>query len=130
MEDSYDNRTKLPTALDEEDPFLSLAEVKLSLRQILTILFSCMIWYGMMELTQFILPLSAVFAAIVWAWMPLGGIFMTFKQKDGRPYEEYLSKKIVFLISERYFILKDPHSKEFEGGVEDADWKEIEEGYF
>jgi hypothetical protein len=52
---------------------------------------------------------------------------MTFIKKDGRPYEEYLTQKILFLISERHFILRDPRAEY--GQIEDADWEEISDPY-
>jgi hypothetical protein len=123
----YDSRTRLPTALDEEDPFLSLAEIKLSLRQMLTIMLGGFSWWIAEMLTSTILPISGLFSGLLWSWLVVAGIYMAIRKKDGRPYEEYLSKKIVFLISDRHFILKDP--KASHGLIEDADWEEIEDPY-
>jgi PrgI family protein len=109
-------RVKVPTSLNEEDPFLSMAEIKLSLRQLLTILLTGLAWMLLTQLTQFLLPVNAIFAAIIWSWTIFAGLFLTFWKKDGRPYEEYLSK---------YYDQQDPLAKY--GNVEDADWSEINE---
>lgn len=120
-----DNKTRIPANLDEEDPFLSLAEIKLSLRQLLTVLFSGMFWLLLTQGTTWILPVNVVFAGLIWSWVIFGGLFLTIWKKDGRPYEEYLSNKIVYRISDKYFIQKDPKAKY--GSVEDADWEEVDD---
>lgn len=120
-------RTRLPTSLDDEDPFLSISEIKLSLRQMLTIVLGFLIWWLLQSATVAILPISPFFGYLLWSWILLGALFMAIIKKDGRPYEEYLSKKIVFLLSDRYFILKDPKSKS--GSIDDANWDDLEDPY-
>jgi len=120
-----DRKTRIPTSLDEEDPFLSLSMLKLSLRQMLTILLSGMVWIILVKLTTFIVPISNIFGALIWSWVLIGGLFLAFWKKDGRPYEEYLSHKIVFMISSKTFIQKDPNAKY--GSVEDADWEDLDD---
>jgi hypothetical protein len=121
-----DRKTRIPTSLDEEDPFLSLSALKLSLRQLLTILLSCLLWVICLKITTFIIPLSGVFGGLIWSWILILGVFLTFWKKDGRPYEEFLSHKIVFMISSKTFIQKDPNAKY--GSVEDADWEDLDDG--
>lgn len=125
--DPMQQRTRLPANLDEEDPFLSLAEIKLSLRQMLTIMFSLMVWGGLCQMTITILPLSFFLAGLLWSWVILVGVFFALFKKDGRPYEEYLSQKVVFLVSERYFILKDSRAHKDSRGIDDVDWDEVDD---
>lgn len=117
-------RTKLPTDLDAEQPFLSLAEVKLSLRQMLTIVGAFALWLTFFKVTTWILPVSGILAGLLWSWIIIAGFFFALVPKDGVPYEEYLGRKVAFLMSERHYILKDP---EHDGRtIEDADWEELE----
>jgi len=118
-------KTRIPAELDTEDPFLSWAEIKLSLRQGLTIILSGAAWMALIQLTIFIIPLSSTFAGVIWSWVLLGGLFLALWKKDGRPYEEYLSNRVVYLLSTKTFIQRDPKAKY--GSVEDADWDEIDE---
>lgn len=120
-------KTRLPANLDEEDPFLSIAEIKLSLRQMLTIMFSLMIWYAVGQATIMVLPISFFLASILWSWIIFAGLFFALFKKDGRPYEEYLSQKMVFLVSERYFILKDSRAHHDSRGIDDVDWDEVDD---
>ena len=102
-----------------------MAEIKLSLRQLLTILLALFLWLLLMQMTTWIFPVTTLFAAIIWSWVILGGFFLALVRKDGRPYEEYLSHRIVFLISAKTFIQRDPKAKY--GSVEDADWEELDD---
>ena len=120
-----EGKTRIPANLNEEDPFLSLAELKLSLRQLLTIILSGMVWMLVTQGTTWILPVNSIFAGLIWSWILIGGLFLAIWKKDGRPYEEHLSNKIVFFISDRHFIQKDPKAKD--GSIEDADWEEVDD---
>ena len=117
-------RTRLPASLDEEDPFLSIAEIKLSLRQMLTLMISMMVWVFVSKITIMFIPIGFV-AYILWFWIIITGVFFALYKKDGRPYEEYLSQKMVFLVSERYFILKDSRASKDKRGVDEIDWDEV-----
>lgn len=121
-------RTKLPTELDVEQPFLAMAEVKLSLRQMLTMVSAMAVWFLCLKITAWILPISGLFAGLIWSWLIIAGVFFALVQKDGVPYEEYLARKVVFLISDRHYILK---GSDTDGpGIEDADWEEAEDTHF
>lgn len=118
-EDNFSSRTKLPTEVDGEDPMLMLGEFKFSLRQMLTVAFAIGAWFLIFKVTTSIISINDIFSALLWSWIVLFGLFLALKKKDGRPYEEYLSEKIQFLISEREFILKDSRA-----GKTDVDWDE------
>jgi hypothetical protein len=126
-EDDAPVRTKLPTELDEEQPFLSIAEVKLSLRQMLTMVSGAALWFTALSITANIFSISQIFAGLVWSWILLGAFFFALAKKDGLPYEEYLAQRIVFLISDRQFVLKDEEPNNI--AVDEADWDAIEDPY-
>jgi len=123
-EPQLESRTKLPTEVEDEDPFLAIAEIKLSLRQCLTLAMSTAAWFILSQLTGSVLPISSAFSMILWSWLLIGGVFLTFAKKDGRPYEEYLTQVIQFRLSDRHYILKSPDNA---GNIEDADWDELED---
>ena len=116
MDDDLSQRTRLPTEVDDEDPMLMIGEMKFSFRQMLTIAFAVAAWFLVMQLTLMILPISGIFAGILWSWILLVGLFLALKKKDGRPYEEYLSDKIQFLIGEKEYVLKDPRADDVDVG--------------
>lgn len=118
-------KTRIPAELDTEDPFLSVAELKLSLRQGLTILMTLFLWFMIMQLTVFLLPVSTIFAGVIWSWIVISGLFLALVKKDGRPYEEHLSNRIVYLLSSKTFVQRDP--KVSNSSVEEAIWREIDE---
>jgi hypothetical protein len=118
-------KTRIPTDVDTEDPFLPLGVIQLSLRQLLTIMLAATIWMLCLQVTLFILPVSSVFAGVIWSWIIFAGFFLALVKKDGRPYEEYLSHRVVFLLSNKTFIQKDPNAKY--GSVEDANWDELDD---
>lgn len=118
-------RTKLPIASHREDLIMDWEFVKLSPRQAILLMFSLAMWAMLASLTTAILPVGFVFGALLWSWLLLGSFFLAFKQKDGRPYEEYLTDKILFLIRDRRYVLKDERAKY--GTVEDADWEDLDD---
>lgn len=120
-------RTKLPQEMDEEQPFLSISEVKLSLRQMLTLVTGGTIWFAALSITGSLFGLSSVFAGIIWSWIIGLTIFFAIAKKDGMPYEEYLAQRIVFLISDRKFILRDDERVKTE--IDETDWDRIEDPY-
>jgi hypothetical protein len=127
MENESPVRTKLPTELDEEQPFLSIAEVKLSLRQMLTMVTGAMAWFFALSITSSIFSISEPFSGLLWSWILVCGFFFALAKKDGLPYEEYLAQRIVFLISDRQFVLRDEEPTDI--SVEEADWDAIEDPY-
>lgn len=125
-ERSHDERTRIPMHVESEDPFLSVAELKVSLRQMLTLFMSLIPWWIAAKITVAFLPVGFMFAGILWSWVILGGVLLAFKKKDGVPYEQYLSERIVFAISTRHFIARDPSASKRDR-IEDADWEELDE---
>lgn len=123
-EPQLETRTKLPTDLDQEDPFIIIAEFRMSLRQTLTLVIGGFVWFALLRITTYIVPISGLFAGLLWSWILLASIFLTFVKKDGEPYEEYLSQKMEFWLSERRFINID---SEHHQDIEDADWEAVDD---
>lgn len=126
-EQEFSPRTKLPQEMDEEQPFLSVSEIKLSLRQMLTLVTGATIWFAALSLTGSIFGLSSVFSGIIWSWILILTVFFAIAKKEGIPYEEYLAQRIVFLISDRKFILRDEDRVKTE--TDEADWDRIEDPF-
>lgn len=120
-------RTKLPQEMDEEQPFLSISEIKLSLRQMLTLVAGATVWFTLLSLTGSLFGLSTVFAGLVWSWVLILTVFFAVAKKDGMPYEEYIAQRIVFLISDRHFVLRD--EKNVSQEIDETDWDRIEDPY-
>jgi hypothetical protein len=120
-----DDKTRIPTDIDSEDPFFAWSEIKLSLRQILTVLLTFTVWFMLTRITLFVLPFSFTFAALLWSWIIIGGLFLALVKKNGLPYEEHLAHRVVYLLSNKLYIQKDPNAKY--GSVEDANWEELDE---
>lgn len=117
-------RTKLPTDIEEDQPFLSVLSLQLSLRQLLTIIAAVLFWVALMQLTSAIIGLNPIFSGILWSWVFFGGVFIALRKKDGLPYEEYLAQRIIFLISDKRYVLRD---EEKSASIEEADWDTLEE---
>jgi len=117
-------RTPIPVIADGEDTFIPLWEYNISLRQTLTALGGIASYAFLIKLTSLILPISTVFAMILWSWVIIASLALAFIPKDGAPLEEYLSAKMQFLLSERKFILMD--SKEDFFDIDATDWDEVE----
>jgi hypothetical protein len=133
IEQEENVRTRLPTETDVEQPFFSIAELKLSLRQILTIALALMVWFMMLRLTVFLgglfaFTISPFLAGVLWSWIVVLGIFFAMYKKNGMPYEEYLAQRIVFLISDRHFIFKDDEIEETQDASE-IDWDDFDDPY-
>lgn len=126
MEENGENtRTKLPINSHREDLIMDWEFVKLSPRQALLLMFSLAIWALMASLTTSVLPVGFIFGGILWSWIIIGSFYLAFRRKDGRPYEEYLTDKILFMIRDRRYVLKDERAKY--GNVEDADWEDVDD---
>jgi hypothetical protein len=85
---------------------------------------SCFLWFVLFRITTYIIPINGLFSGLLWSWVIIIGLFMTFVKKDGEPYEEYLTGKIQFLLAERKFGIVDDQEQE---EIEDADWSDIDD---
>lgn len=129
MQQDVRTKTRLIADSDEEKGIIIQWEfLRVSIRQLLLMLFALAIWAGLMALTGAVLSVSNVFSGLLWSWIPIGGIYLAMKTKEGQPLEHYLTDKIIFLISDRHFRPMDP------GGsngltIDDADWEDTDETY-
>lgn len=122
--------TRLPTEVENDSPFLVFGNFNMGLRQVLTIVFGLFIWFICVKVSGMVLPISGLILYIAWSWIILVSAFITFVKKDGEPYEEYITGKIQFLLSERsYGIVEDEDVTDEEqdmAAVEDQDWGDID----
>lgn len=120
------NRVTIPVKpFEDETPIFVMGMISVSLRQSLTIVISGSLWFLAMKLTTAVVPINLIFALAIYAWIPCLGLFLSFKQKDGRPYEEHLTKVIMYFVGDRYYILIDPKANL--GNIEDAQWEDIDD---
>jgi hypothetical protein len=104
-------RTKLPTFVEQEDPFLKWEFLTLSMRQMLTILGGLVAWGFAKALTSTVLgvisiDVSGLFTGLIWSWLIVAALYLALRTVDGRPYEEYLTLKLLFLTEPRHYVLK------------------------
>lgn len=125
-EPQLESRTKLPTELDQEDPLIIIAEFRMSLRQTLTLAMGLVVFFICWNVTGMLIPFAGIFGALIWSWIPLGTLVLTFFKKDGEPYEEYLSQKLEFFLSDRNFINIDTRNHD---DIAEADWEEVEDDF-
>lgn len=123
-EEDKNVRTKLPTDIEEDQPFLSILSFQLSLRQLLTIVAGVILWVILMQITSAIIGLNPIFTGLIWSWVFFGSVYISLRKKDGLPYEEYLAQRIIFLISDKRYVLRDDKKTP---SIEEADWDTLEE---
>lgn len=101
-------RVKIPASLNDEDVFLSWGPVRMSMRQVVTILAGLFGWIGIAK--YFVMPLlgfSLIFSMVACAWLPILAIAFAFVKVRQRPLENWLGDKISFHWSARTFILSN-----------------------
>jgi len=100
---------RIPTSLNEEDAFLQVGPISLSLRQMITLLASLALWYVVGKFIGGIIG-SMTVAMLLGLPIPALGVLMSFKKVAGRPYEEHLADRLAFRISEREYLLTEQRS--------------------
>lgn len=120
----YDSRTRLPITVEEEDPFISVSELKISLRQTMMLFFGLFVWYVAVRITLGILPLWSIFGYVLWAWIPAGTIALAFGKRHGLPLEQYLAEKIIHKTRAGIYVPRDDAAEH--GTVDDHFWDEDE----
>jgi len=125
MDEQAPEPTRLPIEIETEDPFIQMPMgIQLGVRQALTIATGIFLWWILLKLTTSFLPLSTFFAGLLWAPVAIGGLVMALVRRDGVYLEEYLTRRIIFMISERNFILRE-RSRTLQ--AEEAEWRAISE---
>jgi hypothetical protein len=101
-------RTNLPVHVDTEDPMIVFYELSLSMRQMLLLLATAFAWLMPSMLTAQILPfLPLPLSLIVYSWLLIGGLWLTFWRKQGLPVELYVSDMVLFKIAEQKLYLPE-----------------------
>lgn len=96
--------TRIPSGLNEEDPFFVTSFVRLSLRQLLTIGGGLVIAYVIGKMTGGLLGVSWL------GWLVGVPIFavsflFAFRKKEGRHLEQWIADRIVFMLDAREYHL-------------------------
>jgi hypothetical protein len=130
MEDFYDGMTKLPTHIDDEDVILAVGPIRLSLRQILLILMGFVAWIIARSMTTALMPISGLFAGLLWIWLLIAAVAFALVKRDGRPLEEWLTRWLTWKTSPQRYILRESKKSRRAKDVEDADWFEISDDDF
>lgn len=119
----YQTRTKMPTHVEDETPFIVWQELKLSLRQVLTLFLGLVIWYMAVKVTTTILPfLSGIFAYLMWSWIVIGAFALAFLKRHGMPMEQYLASKIAHSVSPQYYVPMDEAAEH--GSIDETFWED------
>ncbi len=123
-DEQFSQYTRLPTEHEKEDPFLPLGAIALSLRQTLTILIGAGLWFFAWKFTTAIIPISGLFSGLLWSWLLIGGLVLALVPRDGVTFEEYLTRRLVFMLSERRWIFIEKRDRRNLPDVDEADWEE------
>ena len=125
MEEPPREKTRLVATTDEErGTIIDWEFVKLSIRQVLLLILTGGIWYGMAAATTALLSVSTIFSGLLWSWILIGGLYLALWKKDGRPVEYYLTDWLIFQISDRHFRPIDQSGGQ---SIDDADWEDIDD---
>jgi len=125
MEERRPEPTRLPIEIPSEDPFFQWERFQFGLRQVLTIMFGFFVWYLVWKGVTGILPLSSLLAGILLSPIAIGGIVLALVQRDGVPLEEYLTRRLEFMVSNHHYILREDSGKTAEALEEWEDAKVI-----
>ena len=99
-------RTEVPIWVDSEDPLFVFYEISLSLRQLLLLLATGFAWIVPAMLTAAVVPfLPMLLSLLLWSWIFIGGLWLTFWRKQGLPVEYYVTDLVLFRFSEQKLYL-------------------------
>jgi hypothetical protein len=103
------DRVRIPADLNEEDVFFSLGPVKLSIRQLLLLMGSVLVWYlvGRYMISN-VFGITLIFAMLVTVWIPGVGFAFAFVKVAGRPLDVWIAEKLSFTFGARTYVMKDP----------------------
>lgn len=121
--------TLLPIEIPTEDPFFQWDRFQFGLRQVLTIALGLFAWYLVWKAVTGLLPVSSLFAGILLSPIAIGGFVLALVQRDGVPLEEYLTRRLEFMVSNHHYILREDKDQvaeaaqewEASGGIGGAD---------
>lgn len=98
----------IPADLNGKDTFLPLGPFSLSLPQVVILLGSIFLWWGVAK--YFLAApfgLAEGFGMIATCWIPGLSIAFAFGRVRGRPLDMWVSEKVSFHFQPRTFVLKD-----------------------
>jgi len=104
------DRVRIPADLNEEDVFFSLGPLKMSIRQLLLVFGSAMIWYLSARYFLGWIGLTLPFAMLATIWIPLIGFAFAFAKMAGRPLDVWIAEKLAFVFGARTYVMRDPKS--------------------
>jgi hypothetical protein len=123
--EDYAELTALPTYVDEADPFLIIGELKLGLRELLSIITAFVGWFMMAKIMTTILPFfSFGLAAFCWSPFLIAGLALAVGRWQKMSLEKYVSLKLRFMIQPRVYALNDRNAKF--APVEDAVFEDLD----
>lgn len=101
-------RVRIPSDLNEEDVFFSLGPIKLSIRQLLLVIGSILIWYMVSQyLITGVFGLTMIFSLMTTCWIPLSGATLAFVRVAGRPIDIWIAEKLAYTFGPRTYLMRD-----------------------
>lgn len=113
--------TRIPSALNEEDPFFLSSVFRLSLRQVITLLAGFGLWWLLGTQVGSIVG-SQLLGLLIFGWMPILALALTFIKRRGRPLEQWVADRVAFAITTRHYALVE--RRDGREQAEDAYWED------
>lgn len=98
---------RIPSDLNEEDVFFSLGPIKMSLRQLILIFATVIVWYLAGKYILGIFGINLLFGMIATLWIPAVGLSFAFVTVAGRPLDIWIAEKLAFTFGARTYIMRD-----------------------
>ena len=111
--------TRIPASLNEESVFISISELKLSMRQLMLILFGGVLWFGIATFISNLFHINQFFALLAFSWILLGSFAFAFIRVDGKKLDEYLGEKLAYEFGPKTYVLKEEDPIEDQLIIED-----------
>lgn len=110
---------RIPSSLNDEPPIVQVAEIQVSMRQLLTVGISLATWFMFSRILSDVIGLGLGWALMLFGWVLVGGLFLAFVKRDtqknrfsffgaGFPVEEWLADKLSYQMGEKDFTLIEP----------------------
>jgi hypothetical protein len=128
---------RIPTSLNDEDSFVQVAELNLSLRQILTVGLFSGLWFMLAKILAGFLGMGMFWTLLLFSPIVFLGFFLAFIKRStetgkkfillgsGVPVEDWLADMIRYRILPKNYTLTKP--RDLDATYENAAWAEIEE---
>lgn len=114
---------RIPTSLNDEDAFFQLAELQLSLRQLLTIFSFAALWFMFAKILSDELGVMLGWSMALFSPLILAGFILAFVKRNekgdgfslfgsGVTIEEYLSDLLAYKIDAKNYSINEPRDIE------------------